>query len=347
MKRLTKLLSLLLVSAMVLMLAACGGTGGSSSPAPTATPTVAPTATPTADAHYKIGIIKMMDHAALNAAEEGFVAALSDSGLVDGENVTIDYMDANGDSNNYTTIADQFVMDSKDLVLAIATPAAQAMAAKTTTIPILATAVTSFTEAGLVDSDEVPGGNISGTTDMNPIAEQLDLMLQLCPDMKTVGFLYCSSEDNSRLQVEIAKGILDDKGIAYVERTVSSQNEVQQATASIVTECDAIYIPTDNIFSATMPLVQEVTVDAGIPVICGENGMVASGGLASLGLTYYDLGYQAGLMAVEILVNGADISTMPVTGASNFEYYINATVAEALDFTIPADLQQYLQTPEA
>ncbi len=343
MKRLLKPLSFLTAVAMLLALTACGGTAGGSSPSPT----VSPTAAPSAEAHYEIGIIKMMDHPALNASEEGFVAALSDNGLVDGENVTVDYKNANADSSNYTTIADQFVMDNKSLVLAIATPAAQAMAAKTTTIPILATAVTSFTEAGLVDSDEVPGGNISGTTDMNPIAEQIDLLFTLCPDTKTVGFLYCSSEDNSRLQVQIAKDILDEKGIAYVERTVSSQNEVQQATSSIVTECDAIYIPTDNIFSASMPLVQEVTVEAGIPVICGENGMVESGGLASLGLTYYDLGYQAGLMAVEILLNGADISKMPVTGASNFEYYINKTVADALGIEVPADLQQYVQTPES
>ncbi len=186
-----------------------------------------------------------------------------------------------------------------------------------------------------MDSDEVPGGNVSGTTDMNPIAEQLDLMFALCPDVKTVGFLYCSSEDNSRLQVEIAKGILDEKGIPYVERTVSSQNEVQQATTSIVSECDAIYIPTDNIYSASMPLVEEITVAAGIPVITGENGMVENGGFASLGLTYYDLGYQAGLMAVDILLNGADISKMPVTARADFEYCINGSVAEALGSRSP------------
>jgi len=334
----SKLLPLLLAAAMLLALAACGGATGGSSPAPTATPAAEP---------FKVGIIKMMDHTALNDAEEGFVAALRDNGLVDGENLIVDYKNANADSNNYTTIADQFVMDKKDLVLAIATPAAQAMAAKTADIPILATAVTSFTEAGLVDSDEAPGGNVSGTTDMNPIAEQLDLMFRLCPDTAIVGFLYCTSEDNSRLQVAIAKEILDEKGIAYVERTVSNQNEVQQATASIVTECDAVYVPTDNTFSASMPLVQEISVEAGIPVICGENGMAESGGLASLGLTYYDLGYQTGLMAVEILQNGADISTMPVTGASNFEYYINGPVAEALGLEIPADLQEFIRIPEA
>ncbi len=325
MKKIAKLMSLFLLVAMAFTLASCAG----------------------GEKQYNVGIIKMMDHPALNASEEGFVAALKDNGLVDGENLAIDYKNANADSNNYTTIADQFVMDKKDLILAIATPAAQAMAAKTTEIPILATAVTSFTEAGLVASDEVPGGNVSGTTDMNPIAEQIDLMFTLCPDVKTVGFLYCSSEDNSRLQVEIAKGILDQKGIKYVERTVSNQNEVQQATTSIVSECDAIYIPTDNIYSASMPLVEEITVAAKVPVFTGENGMAESGGFASLGLTYYDLGYQAGLMAVEILKNGADISKMPVTGASSFEYYINGRVAQALGIEIPAEYEQYVVTPAA
>jgi putative ABC transport system substrate-binding protein len=132
-----------------------------------------------------------------------------------------------------------------------------------------------------------------------------------------------------------------------VERTVSNQNEVQQATTSIVSECDAIYIPTDNIYSASMPLVEEITVAAKVPVFTGENGMAESGGFASLGLTYYDLGYQAGLMAVEILKNGADISKMPVTGASSFEYYINGRVAQALGIEIPAEYEQYVVTPAA
>ncbi len=339
MKKLPKLLSLLLAVAMFAALASCSGNSAASPSAAAESPS------PSAGAQYKIGILKMTDHPALNAAEEGFVAALKDKGLVDGQNLSIDYKNANADSNNYSTIADQFVMDKKDLVLAIATPAAQAMAAKTTTIPIIATAVTSFTQAGLVKSDEAPGGNVSGTSDMNPIAEQMDLMFKLCPDTKKVGFLYCSSEDNSRLQVAIAKKILDDKGIPYVERTVSNQNEVQQATTSIATECDAIYIPTDNIFSATMPLVGQITTDAGIPVITGENGMAEQGGLASLGPTYYDLGYQAGLMAVDVLVNGADISTMPVEKASKFDYYINGNVADALKIQIPDDLKQYVVTP--
>ena len=346
MKKLLKLASLLLVAAMVFSLAACSG-GSETTPTPDSGATPTPNTASGDGTVYKVGIIQMMDHVALNGAREGFVAALADQGLVDGENLEIDYQDGNGDTNNMTTIAEQFVADEKDLVLAIATPAAQAVAAKTTQIPILATAVTSFTEAGLVESDEAPGGNISGTSDMNPVAEQLDLMLELCPDVQTVGFLYNSSEDNSRLQVEIAKAYLDEKSISYVERTVSSQNEVQQATQSIVTECDAIYLPTDNVFASTMPMVQEVTVAQGIPTICGENGMVQNGGFASLGLTYYDLGYKCGQMAYDILVNGADISTMPVTGADQFEYSINGDVAQALGITIPEQYQEYVFTPEA
>lgn len=293
-------------------------------------------------APYKVGIIQMMDHVALNAAREGFIDALAEKGLKDGEGLEIDYRDANGDTNNYSTIADQFVMDEKDLILAIATPAAQAVAAKTDTIPILATAVTSFTTAGLVDSDEVPGGNISGTTDMNPIAEQMDLLLQFCPDTKTVGFLYCSAEDNSRLQVEIAQKYLDEKNIKTVEVTVSNQNDVQQAVTSIVTECDAIYIPTDNVFASSMPIVREIAVPAKIPVFCGESGMVVSGGFATLGITYYGLGYQAGLMGYDILVNGADISKMPVVGSSEFEYCINGSVAKELGIEIPEELKEYV-----
>lgn len=294
----------------------------------------------------KIGIIQMMDHVALNGAREGFIAALAENGYKDGENIVIDYKDGNGDNNNMSTIADQFVADKKDLILAVATPAAQAVAAKTQEIPILATAVTDFVEAGLVTSNEAPGGNLSGTSDMNPVAQQLDLLFELFPDVKTIGFLYNSSEDNSRIQVDVAKKYLDEKNIKYVERTVSNQNEVQQAAQSIVTECDAIYLPTDNVFASTMPSLYDVATTAKIPVICGENGMVESGGLASLGLTYYDLGYQAGLMAVDILQGKAKVGEMPVKGAANFEYKFNADFAKAIGLEIPEKYKEFVFTPQ-
>lgn len=292
-------------------------------------------------AKKEIGIIKMMDHVALNQSEEGFVAALKDNGFVEGDNITIAYQNGQGDQNNLSTIADKFVGDKVNLIFAIATPSAQAAAGKTTTIPIIATAVTDFTIAGLVESDALPNTNVSGTNDMNPIEAQIDLMLRLSPDVKTVGFLYNSSEDNSVLQTDLAKEILDAKGIAYVERTVSSTNDVQQAVTSIVSECDVIYIPTDNIMASSMATVNDVTVSAKVPVICGEAGMVMSGGFATLGINYYNIGYQAGEMAVRVL-NGEDISKMPVEASTNYDYVINKEVAEALGITIPEDLAQYL-----
>ena len=289
----------------------------------------------------KIGIIQMIDHPALNAAHEGFVQALADNGFNDGAEVAITYQNGQGDTNNLATIADKFVGDEMALVLAIATPSAQAMAGKTTDIPIIATAVTDFEVAGLVESSENPGTNVSGTSDMNPIKEQIDLLLQFVPDCKTVGFLYNSSEDNSILQVNIAKQALDALGIGYIEHTVSTSNEVQQVTQAIVEECDAIYLPTDNIFSSAMPVVAMVANEAGIPVICGEENQVLGGGLATLGISYFNLGYQAGEMAIRIL-NGADISTTPVETSNSFSYAINEETVKELGITVPTGLEEFI-----
>lgn len=292
----------------------------------------------------KIGISKMMTHDAMDRAESGFIDALEENGYDDSK-VEIDAQNGQGETTNLNTIATQFVGNNVDLIFAIATPAAQAAQGQTTEIPIIGTAITDFADAGLVNSNENPGTNVSGTTDMNPIKEQLDLMIKLVPDTKTVGFLYNSSEDNSVLQVEVAKEYVESLGLEWVEKTVSNTNEVQQATTSIVTECDAIYIPTDNIFASSMTTVNEVAVEAKIPVICGESGMVISGGLATIGLDYYNLGYQAGLMAIRVL-EGEDISKMPIESATEFSYCINGDFAEAIGMTIPEDLQQYITKAE-
>jgi len=289
-----------------------------------------------------VGIVQYIDHVALDASREGFVAALADNGYVDGDNITIDLQNAQGDQSNLSTISDRFVSNKVDLVLAIATPAAQAIAGKTTEIPILGTAITDYVAARLVKSNEVPGGNVSGTTDMNPIKEQIDLLVKLVPTAKTVGVLYTSSEDNSVLQAKIAKEAIEKLGLNYVEVTVTNSNDVQQATQSIVSQCDAIYIPTDNVFASAMPQVQNITSQSKTPVICGESGMVESGGLATLGISYSELGYQTGLMAVKILKGEATPATMPIEASTKFEYVINGTVAEEIGVTIPADLQQYV-----
>jgi putative ABC transport system substrate-binding protein len=291
---------------------------------------------------FSIGIIQLGEHVALDSAREGFIKALADKGYVDGEKIAIDYQNAQFDQSNLSTISDLFVSNKVDLVLAIATPAAQAIAGKTDSIPILGTAVTDYEVAKLVDSNEVPGGNVSGTSDMNPIKEQIDLLVKLVPDAKTVGCIYTSSEDNSILQAKIAKEAIEALGMAYVEVTISNSNDVQQAMQTLVGKCDAVYIPTDNVLASAMPVVQGITAESKTPTICGESGMVANGGLATLGINYYDLGYQTGLMAVKILNGDAEISKMPVEFATGFDFAINGTVAEEIGLAIPSDLQQYI-----
>ena len=290
----------------------------------------------------KIGIIQYMDHVALDNAREGFIAALADNGYVDKDNITIDLQNAQGDQSNLSTISDRFVSNKEDLILAIATPATQAVAGKTTEIPILATAVTDYESARLVNSNEAPGGNVTGTSDMNPVKEQIDLLVKLVPTAKTVGVLYTSSEVNSVTQAQIAKKAIEALGLKYVEVTISNSNDVQQATQTLVGQCDAIYIPTDNVLASAMPQVHSVTAQSKTPVICGESSMLEGGGLATLGINYKDLGYQTGLMAVKILKGEAKPATMPIETATKFDFKINGTIAEEIGLTIPADLQQYV-----
>ncbi len=290
-----------------------------------------------------IGIIQYMDHVALDNAREGFINALKDNGYVDGENIVIDYQNAQGDQSNLTTISDRFVSNKVDLVLAIATPAAQSIAGRTKDIPILGTAITDYVSAKLAESNEAPGGNVSGTTDMNPIKEQIDLLVKLVPDSKTVGVLYTSSEDNSILQAALAKEAIENLGLTYTEVTVANSNDVQQATQSIVSKCDAIYIPTDNTFASAMPVVSGITTQSRTPVICGESGMVDNGGLATLGINYYDLGYQTGLMAVKVLKGEAKPATMPIESAKGFDFAINGAISEEIGLEIPEDLVQYVK----
>lgn len=294
------------------------------------------------DGTIQVGIIQLADHAALDASRDGFIEALKDGGYVDGENIEIDYHNGQSDQNNLSTISDRFVSNDVDLVLAIATDAAQAMAGKTTDIPILGTAITDYEVAGLVDSNEKPGTNVSGTTDMNPIKEQIELLVELATDTQTIGLLYTSSEDNSVLQAQVAKDIIEGMGLEYVEVTVTNTNEVQQAAQSIVTQCDAIYIPTDNTFASAMPVVYGVTSESNTPVVCGESNMVKSGGLATLGINYYDLGYQTGQMAVRILKDQANVSDMSVETLQNFDYVFNGETAEAIGIDIPEKYQDYI-----
>ena len=294
-----------------------------------------------AGGRHTIGIIQYVEHQALDASREGFLAALAANGYLDGENIDVDYQNAQGDASNLSTISDRFVGRQVDLVLAIATPAAQSMASKTTKIPILGTAITDYVVARLVDSNEHPGGNVSGTTDMNPVKEQIDLIVTLVPDVQTIGLLYTSSEDNSILQARLAKEAILALGLDYVEVTISSSSEVQQATQSIVRRVDAIYIPTDNIFASAMPIVYGVVSQSKTPVIVGETGMARAGGVATLGINYYDLGYQTGEMAVRVL-EGESPASMPIEGAKGFDYAVNGEMAKEIGLEIPTYLLDYV-----
>ncbi|MBQ8603232.1 MAG: ABC transporter substrate-binding protein [Oscillospiraceae bacterium] len=324
-----KLLALVLAMTMALSLAACGGSEE--------------TTTDEGTEKVKIGILQQLEHASLDEAREGFVQALADNGYVDGENMVLDYQNAQSDQSNLQTMADRLVNNENDLILAIATGAAQTLAAKTQDIPVLITAVTDPVDAGVVNSMENPGTNVSGTSDASPMKEQLELLLKLKENITTVGLLYTSSEDNSVLQINQVKAILDEMQVAYVEQTVTNSNDVQQAVQSLVTKCDGIYIPTDNVLASSMALVADITWPAGVPVVTGAESMVTDGGLATLGLSYYNLGYQTGEMAVRVL-NGEDISTMPVETQNEYNYVVNNDAVKAMTgITIPRELEQYVQ----
>lgn len=285
-----------------------------------------------------IGIIQLTEHPALDATREGFVSALAEAGYTDGDNINIELQNAQNDQSNLKTIAQKFVSDGKDLVLAITTPAAQSMAAETTDIPILITAVTDPAESGLVESNELPNTNVSGTSDLTPIKEQIELLTQILPDAQKVTVMYCSGEDNSRIQAEMAQEAAEALGLTVELKTASSSNDIAQVTQSVIGTCDAIYIPTDNLFASNMPLVTGITNPEGLPVIVGETGMVEGGGLASVTIDYNELGKLTGKMAAQV-IEGADISTMPIQYTENPELIVNEDVAAELGITIPDDIK--------
>lgn len=294
-----------------------------------------------AETQKKIGIIQYVQHNALDESREGFIKALADNGFEDGKNIIIDVQNAQGDGSNLTSIADRFVANKQDLVLAIATPAAQTMAGTSQTIPIIATAITDFVAARLVDSNEEPGGNLSGSSDLNPVADQIKLLAKLAPEAKTIGIIYTSNEDNSILQANIAKEEIKNLGLNFEEITVTNSNEVSQNFTQLIQKVDAVYVPTDNIVASAMPIIFDIATQAKKAVVCGEANAVMSGGLATLGISYFDIGYQAGLMAVDVL-NGGDISKMPVRFASEFKTVINKHFIEASGISIPEEFSQFI-----
>ena len=289
-----------------------------------------------------IGTIQYAEHEALDSSREGFIAALEDNGFVDGENITLDIQNAQGDQSNMASICDRFVSNDMDLILAISTPAAQAIAGQTAEIPIVGTAISDYLGSRLVESYEVPGGNLTGTSGLNPIAKQMNLLVELLPEAKTVGILYTSSEISSVTQAEIAKEKLNEHGLDYVEMTVTNTNDVQQAVQSLVEKCDVIFVPTDNVIASSMPVLKGITTKSKTPVFCGEAGQVRNGGLATISINYFDLGYQTGEMAIKIINGEADPATMPIEMPNKFDFVINGAIAEEIGFTIPEKYKEYI-----
>ena len=286
----------------------------------------------------KIGILQLIEHDALDSSYRGFVDGLKEYGYEDGKNIIIDYQNAQGEQANCVTIAQKFVNDKSDLILAIATPAAQAVANITKDIPILITAVTDPADSKLVKDNNAPGGNVTGTSDLTPVREQIDLLNKVIPNLKTVGLLYCSSEQNSILQMDIAKKKLDSMGIKYIDATVSTANEIQQVVQSLVGKVDAIYTPTDNMIAAGMATVALVAEPSKIPVICGEGGMTRLGGTITYGINYYELGKLTAKQAIQILKGESEPSTMPIETLKTFDLIVNTNMVNSIGMTIPEEL---------
>lgn len=289
---------------------------------------------------YSIGINQLVQHGALDAATEGFQQAFADAGL----DVDFDVQNANGEQSTAVTIAQGFAGKNLDLVLAVATPAAQASAGAITDIPVLFTAVTDAEEAQLVDTNDAPGGNITGVSDLAPIADQFDLLLEIVPDAKTVGIVYASGEVNSQVQVDAAQEVADELGIEIVTKTVAAIGEIQQATEALG-DVDAIYVPTDNMVVEGIESLVGIAETKQIPVIAAEAGTVEGGALATIGIDYFNLGYQTGEMAIRIL-EGADPATTPVEFANEFTYLVNTGAAERMGATVPDSILEQADTIE-
>lgn len=282
---------------------------------------------------YNIGIVQLVQHEALDAATQGFMDTLTEKL---GDNVKFDLQNANGESTNCSTIATGFVASNVDLILANATAALQASGAATSNIPILGTSVTDYATALEIDDwTGVTGRNISGTSDLAPIDEQEEMLKELFPEVKQVGIIYCSAEANSKYQATLFGDALTADGIAFKEYSAADTNEISAVVSTAVSECDVLYIPTDNTMASSTETIKNIVVPAGIPVIAGEEGICSGCGVATLSISYYDLGCKTGEMAYEILVNGADPATMKIAFAPNVTKKYNAQICADLGITPP------------
>ena len=311
-----KIIAILLAVMMLCAVTACGGEGGD------------------AEA-YTVGICQLVQHPALDAATQGFKDALTEAF---GDKVTFEEGNASNDIPTCATICNGFVSSGVDLILANATPALQAAASATDSIPVLGTAVTEYGVALSIDNfNGTVGTNISGTSDLAPLDQQADMVSELFPDAKNVGILYCSGEANSKYQAKVVRECLEKKGLTVKEYTFADSNDVSTVTATACDENDVLYIPTDNTAASCTEAINAIALPAGIPIVAGEEGICKGCGVVTLSIDYYELGRTTGQMAVKILKGESDVSEMPI------EYYpepvkkYNADIASKLNITVPGD----------
>ena len=322
--KMKKMTALLLACLMIMsLMVGCGGSGEAESAGDEAKV-------------YNIGIVQQLEHPALDAASQGFIDACNE--LFGEGNVKIDLQNGQNEQTNCATISNNFVAANVDLILANATTALQTAAAATNQIPVLGTSITDYATAlDIADWNGTTGTNVSGTSDLAPLDQQEDMLVELFPDVKKVGILYCSAEPNSAYQAKVFGAALDEDNIAWEAFTAADSNELQSVASAAVESCDVIYIPTDNTVAGATEVVNNVCLPAGVPVIAGEEGICAGCGVATLSISYYDIGYKAGEMAYDILVNGADVSTMEIQYAPQVTKKYNAANCEALGIAVPED----------
>lgn len=291
---------------------------------------------------YNVGIVQIVEHQALDDSRKGFIEGMKKKGFEEGKNVKYDMQNAQGDQSNLQTIAQRFVNNKVDLICAISTPAAQTVANATKTIPIVGNAITSFEIAKLVKSDKKPDTNVTGASDMAPVAAQLDLGLKLKPAAKKVGLMFTSSEMNSHVQIKMAEEHLKKKGIAFEEGSVNTVNDIQEIARSLVSKgVDFIYVPTDNIIASATPALVSITNEAKIPVIAADAILLKSGATASVNIEFYQLGVISGEMAGDILSGKSKPQDMPIAFQKEFTPNINKKQADKLGLKVPEDLAKF------
>ena len=343
-----KLLALMLALGMTVSLAACGGSTDSADTTASESETTeestdaaeteetADAAEASGDGSYVIGICQLVQHEALDAATQGFKDAVTEA--LGAENVTFDEQNASNDSATCATIINQFVSNNVDLILANATAPLQAAAQGTDTIPVLGTSVTEYGVALDIDNfDGLVGTNVSGTSDLAPLDQQAAMLQELFPDAETVGLLYCSAEANSQYQVDTVQGYLEEMGYTCTQYSFSDSNDLAAVATTAAQESDVIYVPTDNTVASNTEIIRNICEPAQVPIIAGEEGICSGCGVATLSISYYDLGVATGNMAVRVLTGEADISEMPIEYAPEFTKKYNPELAEAMGVTITDD----------